>query len=357
VDEVARAVEDRYEEAEDLARKIVDDAINALVDRMSGYGVMVFNPSPFERDGVPGLGWRVNPPAPIDYTGDIEIDGDHFHVGDLRFRLVDEGDVGDLYNFCPTEEQPPAAPASMEIAGDSLIARWPGLSVELTAFENDGGGFTRLVAVIANDRPDHRLRLHIGLLEPARGSWAMAPFEVVERPLRGEGGAETPSTTWPARLAAMAGGVAAFGDGVFEYEVHPEGELAVTMLRCVGTISRPQMATRAWAAGPDIPTPDAQMLGEQHFFLAVATGLRPEDLPATWERINLFGASAQAKRKGDLPDTGTLLEVEGAELSSVRKVDGRIQVRIWNPSLESRVAKVAGREVHLGPASIEDVLL
>jgi hypothetical protein len=354
---VARAVEARYEEAEEIAIKIADDAINALVDRMSGYGVMVFNPSPFERDGVPGLGWRINPPPPIDYPADIEIDGDHFEIGDFRFRLVDEGDVGDLYNFCPTEGQPAVAPTSMEIDGDSLIATWPGLSVELAAYENDAGGFTRLVATIANDRPDHRLRLHVGLHEPAGGSWAMVPFEVVERPLHGEGGAETPSPTWPARQAAMAGGVAVFGDGVFEYEVHPDGELAVTMLRCVGTISRPQIATRPWPAGPDIATPDAQMLGEQHFFLAVAAGIRPEGLPATWERINLLGASAQAKRKGDLPDTGTLLEVEGAELSSVRKVDGKVQVRIWNPSLEPRTARVAGREVQLGPGRIEDVLL
>jgi hypothetical protein len=357
VDEVARAVEARYEEAEAMAMKIADDAIVALVDRMSGYGIMVFNPSPFERDGVPGLGWRINPPAPIDYPAKVQIDGDHFDIGQFRFRMVDEGDVGDLYNFCPTEEQPAVAPSSMEIDGDSLMATWPGLSVELAAFENDAGGFTRLVATIANDRPDHRLRLHVGLREPAHGSWAMAPFEVVKRPLRGEGGAETPSPTWPARQAAMAGGVAVFGDGVFEYEVHPDGELAVTMLRCVGTISRPQMATRPWPAGPDIATPDAQMLGEQYFFLAVAAGLRPEDLPAMWERINLLGASAQAKRKGDLPDTGTLLEVEGAELSSVRKVDGKVQVRIWNPSLEPRTAHVAGREVQLGPGRIEDVVL
>jgi hypothetical protein len=357
VDEVARAVEARYEEAEDMAMKIVDGAINALVDRMSGYGVMTFNPSPFERDGVPGLGWRIDPPAPIDYPADVEIDGDHFEIGDFRFRLMDEGDIGDLYNFCPTEEHPAVAPTSMEIDGDSLIAKWPGLSVELAAFENDAGGFTRLVATIANDRPDHRLRLHVGLHEPAQGSWALAPFEVVERPLLGEGGTETPSPTWPARQAAMAGGVAVFGDGVFEYEVHPDGELAVTMLRCVGTISRPRIATRPWPAGPDIATPEAQMPGEQYFFLAVATGLRPEELPATWERINLLGASAQAKRNGDLPDTGTLLEVEGAELSSVRKVDGKVQVRIWNPSREPRTARVAGREVHLGPGRIEDVLL
>jgi alpha-mannosidase len=355
VDEVAAAVEARYDQAEEMAMRIVGEAINVLVDRMSGYGQMTFNPSPFERDGVPGLGWRVSAPTPIDYPAEIEIDGDHFHIGDLRFRLVDEGDVGDLYNFDPTAGEPPSTPASMEIDGDALIARWPGLTVELSAFENADADFIRLIATINNERPDHRLRLHVGLLEPAEGSWAMAPFEVVERPLRGEGGSEIPSPTWPARQAAMAGGLAVFGDGVFEYEVHPDGELAVTMLRCVGTISRPQLSTRAWAAGPDIATPDAQMLGEQYFFLAVAPGLRPDELPSMWERINLLGASAQAKRKGDLPDTGCLLEVEGAELSSVRKVDGKVQVRVWNPSKERRVAKVAGRDVPLGPAEIATI--
>jgi hypothetical protein len=47
--------------------------------------------------------------------------------------------------------------------------------------------------------------------------------------------------------------------------------------------------------------------------------------------------------------------VEGAELSSVRRIDGRVQVRVWNPSPERRVARVAGREVVLGPGRIETV--
>jgi alpha-mannosidase/mannosylglycerate hydrolase len=151
--------------------------------------------------------------------------------------------------------------------------------------------------------------------------------------------------------------VAVFGDGVFEYEVHPDGELAVTILRCVGTISRPQLATRPWAAGPDIPTPEAQMIGEQPFFVAVATDLLPEELPEMWERVDLGMPSATARGRGELPYSGSLLEIEGAELSSIRKVDGKVQVRIWNPSQEARTARVAGREVQLGPAQIETVEL
>ena len=237
-----------------------------------------------------------------------------------------------------------------------LVATWPGLTVEAVASRTAIDAPVRLRLSVINGRPDHRLRLHVRLLEPAEGSWAMAPFEVVERPLRGEGGTETPSPTWPARQAALAGGVALFQEGVYEYEILPErSELAVTLLRCVGTISRPQLATRAWAAGPDIATPDAQMIGEQSFDLGVCSGLRPEQMPRSWERLFLPSGVAEATGGGDLPEAGSLLQIDGAELSAVRKVEGRTQVRIWNPSEERGTARVAGRQVEMGPAEIVDV--
>jgi hypothetical protein len=49
--------------------------------------------------------------------------------------------------------------------------------------------------------------------------------------------------------------------------------------------------------------------------------------------------------------------VEGAELSAVRKVDGMVQVRVWNPSGVARTARVAGHDIVLGPARIEDVMV
>jgi alpha-mannosidase len=230
--------------------------------------------------------------------------------------------------------------------------------VEVEAARDEGDPGVRLSLVVRNERPDHRLRLHVALPDAADGSWAIAPFEVVRRPMHGEGGTETPSPTWPARGAVLAGGVAVLLEGVFEYEVLADpAELAITLLRCVGTISRPQLATRAWPAGPDIPTPDAQMLGEHRFEIAVVEGPRAEDLPAAWERSFLPLATAAAPGGGDLPDRGSLLEVEGAELSAVRRVGGRVQVRVWNPSPQPKTARVAAQEVPLGPARIEDVEL
>jgi hypothetical protein len=302
---------------------------------------------------------------------EITLGGDRFAAGGFEFRVVDQGDIGDLYTFCPTDEQPAAPPQEMKVEDRSLTtrtgldvawrnlnARWSRLGVYLRAIAGREAGSVRLFGSITNSRPDHRLRLHVKLDQSVTSSVALAPFEVVERPLLSEGGTETPSPTWPARGAVMAGGVAVFAEGVFEYEVIPEPpELAITLLRCVGTISQPQIATRGWAAGPDIPTPDAQMIGETYFSLSFLRGVLFEELPSTWERLELLGASSDAPGGGDLPDRGSLLDVEGAELSSVRKVDGVVEVRIWNPSSEAREARVAGRAVRLGPGRIETIRL
>jgi alpha-mannosidase len=373
VDAVAMAVDRRYGEAERQASEIVEDALQMLASRMPGAGWMYFNPSPFEREGIPGLGWRMNIDPAVHHAVEVKVEGNRFALGPFDLRLVDEGDVGDLYNFCPDPAAPPREPVSLSVRHetfgtrgglpypqDILEARFEdGLTVGLRADGDpvDGAVTVRLLHIL-NERPDHRLRLHVALDERAEGSVALSPFEIVLRPLVSEGGTETPSATWPARGAVLAGSVAVLQEGVFEYEVIPEPpELAVTLLRCVGTISRKEIATRGWAAGPDIATPDAQMIGEHRSSLTFSRGIGAEDLPRLWERTYLLIRAVQAPGGGELPDRGSLLDVEGAELSSIRRVDGHTEVRIWNPSQETREARVAGRVVRLGPARIETIRL
>jgi hypothetical protein len=370
VDEVARAVDERYAEAEAIAGEISHDALVALAARMSRPGWMYFNPSPFERFGVPGLGWRVEPDLPFHPPAKLRVVNDRVVAGDLRLRLVDEGDVGDLYSFCPTPEAPPREPATYravataslstdsprEADGDMVATFDDDLRVDLGGQQRPDGSELWVGVRIVNDRPDHRLRLHVALPERPDGSVAVSPFEVIRRPLASEGGTENPSPTWPTRGAVLAGGLGVFGEGVFEYEVIPDPpELAITLLRCVGTISRPQIATRAWSAGPDIGTPAAQMLGGHSVHLWFERGLRPEDLPSAWERYALALRAVPADGGGKLPGSGSLLEIEGAELSSVRRVDEELEVRIWNPSKEQRESVVGGRTISLGPARIETV--
>jgi alpha-mannosidase len=353
VDEVARAVDARYVEARAISEGIADDALRALGASVSAPGELVFNPSPFERDGVPGLGWSVDPPPlPAPERLDVTVDGPAVRVGGVELRFLDEPDVGDLYNFCPEDGTEPAEPLEILVDGPRVVAAFDGVEIAFRVSKRPGESFIRIGGEIRNDRPDHRLRLHVSLREPADGSIAGAPFELVERGLASEGSElEWPSPTWPARGVVLAGGVAVLYEGVFEYEV-ADDTLAVTLLRCVGTISRPSIKSRPLMAGPDIPTPDAQMIGTTGFSLAIVPNASRDALPETWERFALPLRSVPAAGGGSLPSSGSLIEVRGAEVSAIRRVDGRTEVRIWNSRLDPAAATVEGLEVQLGPAEI-----
>jgi hypothetical protein len=320
------------------------------------------NPSPFERDGVPGLGWRVDLelPTPSHAAIDLrEADG-WVHADGVAFTMEDEPDVGDLYNFCPAQDgQGPRRPTWTVLRGGRLVDAVfdDGLRVRTEVARVEGEPFLRLDGEIDNRRRDHRLRLRASFPQPALGSLAGSPFELVERPLLSEGSQlEAPSPSWPARQVVLAGGLAAYHDGVFEYEV-ADGDLAITLLRSVGTISRQHLATRPFAAGPDVSTPKAQMLGTTPFSVALQSGADPDGLLRTWETFALPLLTAEASGGGSLPGSGTLLSVEGdAVLSSVRKVGGELEVRLWNPHADRAVdVRVAERPVTLRAARIETV--
>src|SRR4029079_12585185 len=120
-DQVAIDVDGRFAEARATRAELRERALTSLGSRIEGEaGVIRFNPSPFERDGVPGLGYQVVPrghepeTTPVGATARVdgcEIDG-------LEVRLLDEPDVGDLYNFCYEDPaQVPSAPGSVEVHG------------------------------------------------------------------------------------------------------------------------------------------------------------------------------------------------------------------------------------------------
>jgi hypothetical protein len=98
--------------------------------------------------------------------------------------------------------------------------------------------------------------------------------------------------------------------------------------------------------------PDAQMVGDTSFALGILPDALPNDLMRAWERFALPLLSVEAPGGGSLPGSGSLLDIDGAELSSVRRKDGEVELRLWNPSNEPRSATVEGRTVQLAPAEI-----
>ena len=358
-DQVAIDVDARFADARRLASSIAERALTALGEQVGARGTLRFNPSPVERDSVPALGYAVVEEVPEPALAHVRLEriAGGASADGVSIRLLDEPDVGDLYTFCPADRSQIAAPPEhVELSADGFTVRWDGLVVEIRVTRRRGEPFLRLEGVVRNDRRDHRLRLHVGLPSAVARAIAGAPFELVERPLVGEGSdGESPSPTWPARHVVLASGRAVFHEGVFEYEIADGREIAVTLLRCVGTISRERLATRPWPAGPATPTPGAQMLGETRFSLGIQAGATREALLRSWERFALPLLDAPVAGDGALPPLGTLLEVADldVELSTIRRREGVVEVRVWNPHADRTAGgTIAARRVTVEPAGI-----
>src|SRR5690606_29418346 len=115
----------------------------------------------------------------------------------VSFRLVDGGDVGDTYNWCPPDGD---APAELPLLGRSVVEDGPlrrrlrlhhgadDLDVVTVLEARAGERLVRAETTVDNRRRDHRLRLHLPLPRPADTSRAECAFAVVERGRTAEGG-------------------------------------------------------------------------------------------------------------------------------------------------------------------------
>lgn len=128
-------------------------------------------------------------------------------------------------------------------------------------------------------------------------------------------------------------GLAVLHDGVAEYEVVGGGrELAVTLLRATGWLSRDDGANRPAAAGPAIPLPEAQVQGPYRRRLALlphhgtweAAGLprAADDLLLTLEVAAVHPGTTRTT-----PAAGSRLSVRGAEVTAVERRDGGLELR------------------------------
>ncbi len=294
-------------------------------------------------------------------------------------RIVDSGDAGDSYNYAPpvrdtTLAQPESVRAEVRSAGPLLAElvlvasyRWPvGLDepgearsaeralvqVTTSATLRAGEPFVRITVTFENRCRDHRVRFHVPLPTTAGSSFAEGQFAVVERGLLGEGGhGENPLPTFPARGFVDAGGMAVLLEHVLEYELVAERELALTLLRSTGLISRNANAYRAEPAGPELAIPGAQCLGVRRvsFALYPHTGSWVQaDVVAQSERyahgfVTVPGTGEEAS---PIHRTGLSLDGEGVALSSLRRRGEWLELRLAceAPAPRSLVISGAFRE-------------
>ncbi len=125
--------------------------------------------------------------------------------------------------------------------------------------------------------------------------------------------------------------------GLPEVEVTAGRGIALTLLRCVGWLSRDDFPSRTGHAGPMLPLPGAQMEGRWEFDYAIIP--HAGDWPAAVREARAFEAPPRAVETnahgGILPLIGSIIAVSPPEfeISAIKmSEDGRgLVVRGWNP--------------------------
>ncbi len=280
-------------------------------------------------------------------------------------RLVRGKDFGDSYNYAPPEDDELVdAPVAerRETVEDGALRRvdvvhrtyvWDGPEVATaTRLEQRAHEpFLRIRIEFDNPCADQRVRAHVPLLEATDVSLAEGQFGLVQRGRHPEGGyGEVAIATYPAGSLVAAGGVVLLLEHVTEYELLDD-ELALTVLRSTGLISRNENRYREDPAGPSLPIPDAQLRGPWSFSFAYLPGT--DDVLENAEAFRLPFVTAP----GHGPDAqlttqaGPSIEGHGVVLTSLRP--GR--ARLVNESPLEVEATFAGRELSFAPWQIQTV--
>jgi mannosylglycerate hydrolase len=289
-------------------------------------------------------------------------------------RIVDGGDYGDTYNYGP-----PAADRLVETpsfvivqpiergpvrGGLDVVSRydWPvGLAADggsrsevtepvevTTRLElRTGEPFVRVEISFTNPSRDHRVRVHVPLPAPTDHTSAEGQFAVVDRGLTAEAGhGEVPTPTFPAHGFVHAAGATVLLEHVTEYELVDGRELALTVLRSTGLISRNENPFREDPAGPEVAVPGAQLVGPWRFGFAIlphAGSWSAADALGAADRFRLPAFAAAGRAPADAPATsvaGLAVDGAGVVLSALRRRGSELELRLVAETTDATTATV-----------------
>jgi len=226
----------------------------------------------------------------------------------LEIYFEDDGDRGDEYNFDPVADSAPITrPVSIAasvieratvrshlalslvyalpcaVAADRA-ARAPEtieVPIKLTAAIYAGLERVDFEAAIDNRARDHRIRVALSTPIVAPESLSDTNFGIVRRsldPTEPAGATEDVYPTAPHRtftaVQSAEFSAAMMSRGIYETEVRRDGgstTILLTLLRCVGWLSRGDLKMRRGDAGPEFETPDAQEIGQHLFQFGITT--------------------------------------------------------------------------------------
>ena len=239
---------------------------------------------------------------------------------DSGLRIVhtveDEGDRGDLYDFCPRDGEAPRSSRDTKL-GVHLQARAVGRRVEIDVD-------------IDNRTTDHRLRARFELSAPPAAFFTDTAFGWLER---------TTGGTHPVATITATPSFAVGGPGLHEIERDGSGALLLTLFRAVSHMSKGDLSTRPGHAGYHVPTPDAQGLGHQRFRYAVAVG---PDAVRALEPALVAPRAVALERAAPIDRPLFSIEPASVRLSILKRADdgAGFIVRLVGPPREAVTARL-----------------
>ncbi|HEU4629227.1 MAG TPA: glycosyl hydrolase-related protein, partial [Gemmatimonadaceae bacterium] len=290
--------------------------------------------------------------------GRVELRTDDGRVIADLLGLEDVGDVGDTYTHSPVGDVLTAARCrgARVVAGGPLRAtvelrlelRVPArrtrrraappvpLPIRVRLSLDAGAPFLRVAVRGVNRARDHRLRLVLRtgvadaavFADAAFGPVRREPIVVPPDDLRMERPVRTAPLHRYVSLTTSRTGATVYADGLAEYEATPAGDVAVTLVRAIGALSRAHLPERPGHAGWPVRTPAAQCLGRfAGRFALLLHGPRDEATIDLVERVAddvllpLCGTTLRSALA--LPPTthGVGLEGDGLAVSAIKPAE------------------------------------
>ncbi|MEW8996669.1 MAG: glycoside hydrolase family 38 C-terminal domain-containing protein [Thermoanaerobacter sp.] len=205
---------------------------------------------------------------------------------------------------------------------------------------------------IENNAKDHRLRVIFKSPIKTDYSYAEQQFCVVKRPniiknsinWEKENYSEKPLPIYPQQSFVDINngdfGLAIANKGLTEYEIINNSTIAITLLRCIGYLGKPNLSIRPGrVSGIERETPDSQMLGKYTFEYAIIPHkgdyIEGEVVKEAHEFITpVFTAQLTKKGTGNLKFEQSFIELfdRGLEISAIKKAEkeNAIIIRLYN---------------------------
>lgn len=366
--------------------------IGIYVDKLPplGYSTLYFKKTGIKAAGIDSCGARIENEyylVEVEPSGTILVkDKETGKVYSGCNRFLDGGDAGDEYTYSyPAKDGFYGLDASsLEISGskwgefmqqivikgvlnlpESLNSdrkarsgRFVACPVKIEVRLEKGVKRVSFKTELVNNAKDHRLQVLFPSGVLACKSYSESQFAVIERSIEAEQvekWEEQPPVTHPQKgfvdVSDGVNGAAIINCGLPEFEVkNDEGQswIALTLLRCVGWLSRGDLLTRKGNGGWTIETPDAQCLGAYSFEYAFMPHA------GTWEDAEVYAVSDEFNHpvkyiqvhefSGDNPDSMSLIEHMPGEwrISAVKQAEdgnGYI-IRFFNISMKPVIGRI-----------------